>query len=92
MFDNGFMHGAPSRVMRLELDDQAGTANVAWEKVYEERPGYTIMEGDVRPMANGYLAASFGMLGSVWVFTPAGEPTWQIQSTEPIVLARGEAW
>lgn len=92
LFDNGFLLGAPSRVMRLDLDDEAATAALAWDWVYEGSPDFTIMEGDVRPMASGHLFASFGSLGSAWVFSPEGDPTWQVQAREPVVLARGEAW
>lgn len=75
LFDNSSDAEGGSRVLsyRLDEDDWVASTDISWR----EPDGRTASAlGDAHLLDNGYVAASFGFLGDVRVYTPEGEVVW----------------
>ncbi|MBX2801024.1 MAG: aryl-sulfate sulfotransferase [Myxococcales bacterium] len=76
MFDNGD-HRAHrvSRVVRIDVDEQARTARIAW--TYDHPAGrHTPTMGDARRLATGNVLTSWASLGEIREISPEGLVVW----------------
>lgn len=93
IFDNHTHDHDPntvSRIVRYSLDPEAGTATAAWQWTDLEEPLRTSILGDVRPLPDGNVLASFGTIPRAVVVNPEGAVIWQVHSDRGMMIGRGD--
>lgn len=81
VFDNGDGHASPrqaSRVLELQIDPIAGTAERVWEYVEPDGRHVSFL-GDARRLPSGNTLVSWGPQGRITELTPEGEIVWELQ-------------
>lgn len=84
--DNGL--GAPSRMVRYDLDPGTMTATLVWQFI-DDPATFSFVGGSTQALANGALV-SFGQAGRVVETGPSGSRTWELTGIDGLYVFRAQ--